>query len=77
MEYVLEEIGDSDSGIGRNRCLANQVFEVKGAITPCGYGLFGVMGLLVVCHKASIADLVNVRAMFFVMKCSSCVSLGC
>ena len=75
MENVLEEVGDSDSGIGRNSCLANQVFEVKGAKTPCGYGLFRVMGLLVVCHKASIADFVNVRATYFAMNCSSCVSL--
>ena len=36
VENVLEEVGDSDSGIGRNSCLASQVFEVEGAITPCG-----------------------------------------
>jgi len=76
VENVLEEVGDSDSGIGRNSCLSSQVLEVKGAITPCGYGLFGVMGLLVVCHEDSIASFVKVRTTYFNKNCSSCVSLG-
>jgi hypothetical protein len=36
VEYVLEDVGDSDSDIGRNSCLAGQVFEIKGAKTPWG-----------------------------------------
>ena len=36
VEYVLEYVGDSESGIGRYSCLAGQVFEVKGAKTPWG-----------------------------------------
>ena len=36
VEYVLEDVGDSDSDIGRNRCLAGQVFKIKGAKTPWG-----------------------------------------
>ena len=56
MENVLEEVGDSDSGIGRNSCLASQVLEVEGAITPCGYGLFRVMGLLFVFHTVMLQE---------------------
>ena len=56
MENVLEEVGDSDSGIGRNSCLASQVLEVKGAITPYVYGLFRVMGLLVVLHTVMLQE---------------------
>ena len=40
VEDVLEDVGDSDSDVGRYSCLAGKVFEVKGAKTPWGWGLF-------------------------------------